>query len=349
MIAPAFKPGTMPKAVICYICGRGYGTKSIGIHLKNCQKKWDIEQEKKPLKQRKQCPRPPLGFMDLLNNDNITHKDLEKVNNIAFEEYNDFALEPCSFCSRTFNAEAFKRHQRICTAEKPFKPFNKPTVVKAVVKPDIQVDKPKVHQVMNQTKNLNSKTSSLELQNNYQFNFTHNGEKSTVVTKVGSEPAMPNKKPSLKPESRTQKVSVPVGAQYDGYLIPCNKCGRRFADNRIGKHEAVCVENNKPKKVKLFHKPVEQQPKDNEEKEEKKAKWKAQHEALVENMRYVRKVRKAEIEGKDVRSIPKPVSSNFNPDLIECIFCNRKFNEEAHARHSKICKNVVNKPKPVNK
>ena len=33
----------MPKSVTCYICGRGYGTKSISIHLKACEKKWDIE------------------------------------------------------------------------------------------------------------------------------------------------------------------------------------------------------------------------------------------------------------------------------------------------------------------
>ena len=36
-----FKIGSMPKSITCYICGRGYGTKSIKIHLKTCIKKWD--------------------------------------------------------------------------------------------------------------------------------------------------------------------------------------------------------------------------------------------------------------------------------------------------------------------
>lgn len=29
-----------PRAVMCYICGREYGTKSIDIHIKSCKKKW---------------------------------------------------------------------------------------------------------------------------------------------------------------------------------------------------------------------------------------------------------------------------------------------------------------------
>ena len=51
-----------PKALMCYICGREYGTSSLEIHLKACRKKWDQEQEKKPPAQRKPCPEPPKGF-----------------------------------------------------------------------------------------------------------------------------------------------------------------------------------------------------------------------------------------------------------------------------------------------
>ena len=32
-----------PKTLICFICGREYGTKSLEIHLKACEKKWNIE------------------------------------------------------------------------------------------------------------------------------------------------------------------------------------------------------------------------------------------------------------------------------------------------------------------
>jgi len=32
------------KQLMCYICGREYGTAILPIHLKTCKKKWDIEQ-----------------------------------------------------------------------------------------------------------------------------------------------------------------------------------------------------------------------------------------------------------------------------------------------------------------
>ena len=30
--------------VTCYICGRDFGSRSIGIHLPSCQKKWEAQQ-----------------------------------------------------------------------------------------------------------------------------------------------------------------------------------------------------------------------------------------------------------------------------------------------------------------
>jgi hypothetical protein len=56
-----------PKALMCYICGREYGTTSLEIHLKACRKKWDIEQEKKPPALRRPCPDPPKDFDQALS------------------------------------------------------------------------------------------------------------------------------------------------------------------------------------------------------------------------------------------------------------------------------------------
>ena len=30
-----------PKTLICYICGKEYGTASLPIHIKSCEKKWE--------------------------------------------------------------------------------------------------------------------------------------------------------------------------------------------------------------------------------------------------------------------------------------------------------------------
>ncbi len=48
-----------PRAVMCYICGREYGTKSIGIHQKQCAKKWELEESRKPRHLRRKMPEPP--------------------------------------------------------------------------------------------------------------------------------------------------------------------------------------------------------------------------------------------------------------------------------------------------
>lgn len=45
-----------PKALMCYICGREFGTASLEIHLKTCKKKFELEQSKVPLRQRKPVP-----------------------------------------------------------------------------------------------------------------------------------------------------------------------------------------------------------------------------------------------------------------------------------------------------
>ena len=40
--------------VLCYICGRQFGTKSIKIHIKNCEEKWEREQGKRDRQQIQQ-------------------------------------------------------------------------------------------------------------------------------------------------------------------------------------------------------------------------------------------------------------------------------------------------------
>ena len=45
--------------------GREYGTLSIEIHLKACAKKWEIEEDKKPPKERRPVPTKPKTFDDV--------------------------------------------------------------------------------------------------------------------------------------------------------------------------------------------------------------------------------------------------------------------------------------------
>lgn len=54
-----------PKTVVCYICGREFGTKSIDIHIKACKKKWEDVESQKPKHERRPLPKPPQEFNDM--------------------------------------------------------------------------------------------------------------------------------------------------------------------------------------------------------------------------------------------------------------------------------------------
>jgi hypothetical protein len=56
----------VPPAVYCYICGKMFGTRSIGIHEPQCLDKWRIENEKLPAHQKRSEPiRPQSRELDL--------------------------------------------------------------------------------------------------------------------------------------------------------------------------------------------------------------------------------------------------------------------------------------------
>lgn len=52
-----------PRTVVCYICGREFGSKSIPIHEPQCLEKWKIENSKLPKGQRRPLPKKPTGGM----------------------------------------------------------------------------------------------------------------------------------------------------------------------------------------------------------------------------------------------------------------------------------------------
>lgn len=107
-----------PPSVVCYICGREYGTKSIAIHEPQCLKKWHVENDKLPLSKRRPEPKKPQPSAD----------DLTQVQGAANGKYNVDAfneaawqsaiqqLVACGKCGRTFNADRVAKHESVCNA-----------------------------------------------------------------------------------------------------------------------------------------------------------------------------------------------------------------------------------------
>lgn len=114
-----------PKSVTCYICGRGYGTTSIGIHLKQCKALFIAQEALKPKRERRSVPQAPssaeLSEQELLNvrPGKTQDVDWDDYNDKAFETFNTEALVPCENCGRTFLPESLPRHHNFCTPDKP--------------------------------------------------------------------------------------------------------------------------------------------------------------------------------------------------------------------------------------
>jgi len=106
-----------PRALTCYLCGQGYGTASLPIHLPRCEQLWvDRESAKPPGEPRRPLPpRPPALAQPLPR----TPEAIDRFNEAMGGAYNRRALVPCAHCGRTFLEAALARHQKCCTAASP--------------------------------------------------------------------------------------------------------------------------------------------------------------------------------------------------------------------------------------
>jgi hypothetical protein len=113
-----------PKALICYICGRQYGTNSLKIHLKSCIKIWEEREMLKPKRERKPVPKAPAAIEQALNGKSSNNKrggrsvmsatEMQAQNEAAFNAYNSNSLNACPHCGRTFLAERLEKHLLSC-------------------------------------------------------------------------------------------------------------------------------------------------------------------------------------------------------------------------------------------
>lgn len=86
--------------------------------------------------------------------------------------------------------------------------------------------------------------------------------------------------------------------------------------------------------------------------EEKKKKWKEQHESLIAAIRISKKMKQVEENGGDpelLKKLAAQIPQQNTDDLVFCPYCTRKFNPATAERHIPKCKDTVNRPKPVNK
>ncbi|XP_024358042.1 uncharacterized protein [Physcomitrium patens] len=112
------RPGNRPRMFMCYLCGREYGTKSLPIHIPQCQKKWLLEEENKPKNHRRPLPPQPNLEKAISNGD---AQAFDVFNSEALEAFEQ-TLQQCHHCQRRFLPKPYLHHQKGCTAVNPAKP-----------------------------------------------------------------------------------------------------------------------------------------------------------------------------------------------------------------------------------
>ena len=109
--ASAGGPSRAPKSYVCYLCGRQFGSSSLGIHIPKCLDKWAAREAAKAPGERRAPPVPPAELEDPLP---TRAADVEAFNERMSQVYNTASLVRCDSCGRTFNEEAHARHVKSC-------------------------------------------------------------------------------------------------------------------------------------------------------------------------------------------------------------------------------------------
>lgn len=164
-------------------------------------------------------------------------------------------------------------------------------------------------------------------------------------------PPPPPKKPTRK---QNPSPPPPDDDGGDDDRVECAYCHRKFANDRIEKHEQICSRMSSKKK-RVFDASKQRlqgteaaqfvsKTKNKEEPKPKPSKFKQEHEKLVEALRAARKIQayeKAKEEGKAVGPPPElPKYEIADDDRVPCPYCGRKFGAEAAQKHISVCERM---------
>ncbi|KAM4808609.1 zinc finger protein 474-like [Rhinophrynus dorsalis] len=239
---------TKPKTLICYICGREFGTKSLPIHEPKCLEKWKIENDKLPKGQRRPIPQKP-------QKDGSKVLSREEQNEIAWQSFKDQLLS-CPNCGRSFASDRLEVHQRSCKS-KVAGPNIKNTITRAKKQtPQNEstkqtTDKPPVIKqpptVVCYICGREFGTKSISIHEPQCLQKWHLENDKLPKNLQRPEPKKPEVRPiGAKGSYDLVALNEAAWQSAQSQLVACDICGRTFLPDRLLVHQRSC----KPKKEK---------------------------------------------------------------------------------------------------
>eukprot|EP00753_Platysulcus_tardus_P007574 PLAT15285.1.p1 GENE.PLAT15285.1~~PLAT15285.1.p1 ORF type:complete len:510 (+),score=168.98 PLAT15285.1:78-1532(+) len=105
-----------PPSLLCYLCGKKFGTASLEIHWKSCKRKRVAAQKAMPRACRTRAPPPPAMSIPTRRS---TAKQFDAYNELARQLY-EACLPRCPNCNRSFSDwSRVEVHMRSCRASPP--------------------------------------------------------------------------------------------------------------------------------------------------------------------------------------------------------------------------------------
>ncbi|XP_041670091.1 zinc finger C2HC domain-containing protein 1A [Cheilinus undulatus] len=135
-------------------------------------------------------------------------------------------------------------------------------------------------------------------------------------------------------------------------LVQCSICQRSFFPKVLEKHIKIC-QKTANKRRKVFDssrqraegtdiptlKPIKPRSQSSSttgkaEPPKKPSNWRKKHEDFISTIRAAKNIKQAI---KDGGPLPPPPPPTYDPDYVQCPYCQRRFNENAADRHIKFC------------
>jgi len=220
-------------------------------------------------------------------------------------------------------------------------------------------DVPESRRARNRTMTINPSTNS---NSNSAKTITVNPNNSVNIEIKGGSGGGPKKNPV--PPSPAASKKTPAATRRSVFapkprddLVACKHCQRNFAEDRVEKHEEICLKTGQ-KKRKAFDMTKARvkgtdaakfvksaaQLKAKEAKGQKQADWRKKREEFIATLRAAKEAQRYVKAGGNLKDLPPPPPMDTS-DYIQCPHCERRFAEAAADRHIPKCKDIKSNKK----